>query len=273
MMFHLSHEQKNRMFEGLFWGSMALGFILIIAVLVLGWQLGWQLGYRAPDERATKSVEVGLMVATVALALFTAFLWLSAAITARFARTEIYTSTAVNSANLTLQLDNRFNSDRALRIRHGAVKFLAEKRNVPIECDHEISPYVADVTDRSHLFHGLTSDLMDLFHYFDWIGYLTSPECNAIDREVLRRKLGPWILNYYAMCNAEIQFVLEEDPDRWVHLRPLYDDLINRENQWYADHHIARPKADNQEELNAFLQREHVRSHRGFNFPPKFPPN
>ena len=67
-----------------------------------------------------------MVLATGALALFTAFLWLAAVITARFARSEISTSTAVNSANLTLQPDNRFNSDRALRIRHGAVRFLAE---------------------------------------------------------------------------------------------------------------------------------------------------
>ena len=70
------------------------------------------------------------MIATGALALFTAFLWCSAAITARFARAEILTSSAVSSADLTLKLDNRFNSDRALRIRHGAVRFLAEERGV-----------------------------------------------------------------------------------------------------------------------------------------------
>jgi hypothetical protein len=257
-MFPLSRKWKNQIFEWEFRFSIAVGLILMAAVVVLGWRI-----YTKPPS---EHVDVGVMFATGALALFTAFLWLAAAITARFARTEISTSTAVNSANLTLQLDNRFNSDRALRIRHGAVRFLAEKRDVPIHCDYDISPYR---TDPSNRWYGLPSDLIDLFNYFDWIGYLTDEEAsNAIDREVVRQKLGPWIIAYYDMCRAEIDDVQQHHPDRWVYLDPLYEDLIDRRKKWYADNKEPLPRIDDDEELNAFLQREHVRSHRGFHPPP-----
>jgi hypothetical protein len=252
-------KEKDRIFEWEFRFSLVVGAILMIALVVLAGRI-----YTEPP----KHVDVGVMVATAALALFTAFLWLAAAITARFARTEISTTTAVNSANLTLQLDNRFNSDRALRIRHGAVRFLAEKRDVPINCEYDISPYR---TDPSNRWYGLTSDLIDLFNYFDWIGYLTSEESNAIDREVVRQKLGPWIIAYYDMCRAEIDEVQEHHPDRWIYLDPLYADLIERRKKWYADNREPLPRFDDEEELNAFLQREHIRSHRGFHPPPQRP--
>jgi len=253
----MSRKWKNWIFEGQFWVSIAVGLVLMAVVA----RLGWQVYKEAPEH-----VDVGVMLATGALALFTAFLWFAAAITARFARAEISTSTAVNSANLTLQLDNRFNSDRALRIRHGAVKFLAENRkNVRIDCDDDISPYR---TDESNLWYGLPSDLIDLFNYFYWIGYLTSEESNAIDREVLRRKLGPWIINYYDMCQTEIDAVQEHHPDRWIYLDPLYEDLIKRREKWYASNKKTLPALDDEKELDNFLQREHARSHRGFHPPP-----
>jgi hypothetical protein len=210
-------------------------------------------------------VEVGVVLATGALALFTAFLWFAAAITARFARAEILTSTAVNSANLTIQLDNRFNSDRALRIRHGAVRFLAEERDVPIRCDYDISPYVTDPGNR---WHGLPSDLIDLFNYFDWIGYLTSDESKAIDREVVRQKLGPWILNYYTMCKAKIDDVQDKLPERWRYLDDLFKELRDKREEWYRAKKKPVPPLDDKDQLNAFLQREHARSHRGFHPPP-----
>ncbi|HEX2742254.1 MAG TPA: hypothetical protein VHM69_17575 [Rubrobacter sp.] len=247
----MSKKWKNRLFEWLFWVSIVAGLLLMSAVF---W-LGWQMYSEAPEH-----VDVGVVLATGALALFTALLWFAAAITARFARTEISTSTAVSSANLTLALDNRFNSDRALRIRHGAVMCLAEKRDVHIDCDLDISPYRLDLKNR---WYGLSSDLIDLFNYFDWIGYLTSDESNAIDRDVLRRKLGPWIINYYQMCEEEIDDVQQGQPDRWVHLDPLYCDLLARRKKWYSDENKSLPDLDNSEELDAFLQREHVRSHRG----------
>jgi hypothetical protein len=264
---NMTRAEKNKMFERLFWVSVVVGGLLISAVFVLG---SWTF------ITEPKDVDKGVVVATGALALFTAFLWLAAAITARFARAEISTSTAVNSANLTLQLDNRFNSDRALRIRHGAVRFLAEKRGVDLGCDYDISPYHSDPRNR---WNGLTSDLIDLFNYFDWIGYLTDEdESNAIDREVLRRKLGSWIINYYDMCKADIENVQKHHADYWVHLGPFYKDLLERRKKWYAENKKRgsasdEEEEDTEEELNAFLQREHVRSHRGFHPPPMSTPS
>src|SRR5215210_788159 len=134
-MFRLAKRWRNWIFEGLFRVSILVGLLLMILVLALGWQM---------FARMPEKIDAGVVLATGALALFTAFLWCSAAITARFARTEILTSSAVSSADLTLKLDNRFHSDRALRIRHGAVIFLAQKRNLRIACDHNISPYGAE---------------------------------------------------------------------------------------------------------------------------------
>src|SRR5215210_3166551 len=146
-MFHLSRRSSNWIFQGLFWVSITAGLILMAIVLLVGWHLlrgetGFPLSKEVLEDMG--HIDPGVVIATGALALFTAFLWCSAAITARFARAEILTSSAVNSAHLTLQLDNRFNSDRALRIRHGAVIFLAKKRNLLIDCDHDISPYATE---------------------------------------------------------------------------------------------------------------------------------
>ena len=254
-MFHLSRRSSNWIFQGLFWVSIIAGLLLMALVLTLGWRMYRML----PNPEL--GVHAGVVIATAALAFFTAFLWCSAAITARFARAEILTSSAVSSADLTLKLDNRFNSDRALRIRHGAVKFLAEERDVHIECHDEITPIRSDP---SNLWYGLPSDLIDLFNYFDWIGYLTSDESNAIDREVVRQKMGPWIINYYEMCRAEIDDVQEHHPDRWQYLEPLYKHLIDKQKKWFANHKEPIPPFDEDEERAKFLHREHVRSHRGF---------
>jgi hypothetical protein len=258
-----SKKARDRRFEWEFRLFLVAGATLMIGLVALA-----LLIYAYPPKHK-EPVDVGVMVATAGLALFTAFLWLAAAFTARYARTEMSTSTAVNSANLTLQLDNRFNSDRALRIRHGAVRFLAERReDVTIHCEYDISPYR---TDPSNYWYGLPSDLIDLFNYFDWIGYLTSEESNAIDREVVRQKLSPWIIAYYDMCRAEIDEVHQHQPDHWVYLDPLYEDLIKRRKKWYADHKEPLLRFDDEGELNAFLQREHVRSHRGFHPLPQQP--
>jgi hypothetical protein len=123
-------------------GALLTGGIIFLGILL--YQEGKFVG------------EGAIALATGGLALFTGFLWLSAAITARFARSEISTSTAVNSANLTLQLDNRFNSDRGLRIRHGAVTFLAKEKILNLPCHCNISPYS---TDDDNLWYDLTPDL------------------------------------------------------------------------------------------------------------------
>jgi hypothetical protein len=75
--------------------------------------------------------------------------------------------------------------------------------------------------------------------------------------------IGPWIINYYDMCRAEIDVFRENYPDRWLYLAGLYEDLIMGRKKWYADHIEPLPRIDDDEELNAFLQGEHVRSHRG----------
>jgi hypothetical protein len=266
-MVHMSKKQRNQVFEGLFWVSIIVGLLVMAVVLTIVVILGW-LMYSDPTHDPVPGVDGGVVFATGSLAFFTAFLWCAAAITARFARGEISASTAVSSATLTLQLDNRFNSDRALRIRHGAVKFLAERRKLHIDCDHDISPYS---TDKSNLWYGLSSDVIDLFNYFDWIGYVTSEEGNAIDREVLRRKLGPWIIHYYDMCKTELDVVQAYHADSWIYLAPLYEAMIEKRNEWYADNNKNPPVVDNEKHeksLNDFLEREHIRSHRGFNPPP-----
>jgi hypothetical protein len=236
-------------------GSVLLISLAIVVALVT--PMAHMLGV---EEKS----DPGVALATAGLAIFTGLLFFAGAVAATIAGQEIVTSTDVNSATLALQMDNRFVSDRALRIRHGAVKFLAERRKLHIDCDDDITPYCSDESD---LWYGLNSDLIDLFNYFDWIGYLTSEEGNAIDREVLRRKLGTWIIQYCDMCKDEIDAVQKYHADSWIHLTPLYKDLIKRRKEWYANNDKKPPKVDNEKHLNAFLQREHVRSHRGFNPP------
>jgi hypothetical protein len=65
-----------------------------------------------------------------------------------------------------------------------------------LHCHHaeEISPYSTDV---DHYWNNLPSDLIDLFNYFDWIGYLALKKGEAMDLEVVAQKVGPWIINYY----------------------------------------------------------------------------
>lgn len=234
-----TRNQRDSIFNALFWSSTILGALLTGGIIFLGillYQEGKFVG------------EGAIALATGGLALFTGFLWLSAAITARFARSEISTSTAVNSANLTLQLDNRFNSDRGLRIRHGAVTFLAKEKILNLPCHCNISPYS---TDDDNLWYDLTPDLVDILNLFDWIGYLTSDECRAVDREVVRRKLGPWIVNYYEMCEKRVKKVKKAQRKRWEFLEDLYNDVKETK-------HPVEEK-----NLKDFLKREHVRSHRG----------
>src|SRR5215210_1009222 len=220
-MFHLSKAVSDRIFQGVYWASILVGLLLTSAVMVLGW---WMI------NEPPKGVDVTVLL-TAILALFTGFTWISGAVRARSARRENARTLAINSANFTLQMDNRFNSGETLLSRHSAVRFLAEQRDVPINCEYDISPYRTDPSSR---WYGLPSDLIDLFNYFDWIGYLTSERSNAIDREVVGQRLGPWIINYYEMCRAEIDDVQEHQPDRWAYLDPLYADLIQRRKKWYA---------------------------------------
>jgi hypothetical protein len=231
----------------------------------------------------------GVVLATTGLALFTGLLVLGGGWTAYAASKDIRTATDANKANLALQLDNRFHSDRALRIRHGAVTFLANhhrdengelRRNLDLDCDdqNKLSPYG---TDENRLLNGLTSDLIDIFNYYDWIGYLAFEKSDALDLEVVARKFGPWIINYYQLCKSEIDRIQNASDDRvsWPYLEDLYKALIDKERKdWYGWKSRTLHKEEEQEEKNsnlhyyeerghgelaAFLLREHVRSHRG----------
>jgi hypothetical protein len=237
----------------------------------------------------THETDPGVALATTGLALFTGLLFFAAAVTAYFAYDEISTSTIsnrlsadanealadANKANLALQMDNRFNSDRALRIRHGSVTFLAKhqsdengelRRDLDLDCrDFErLSPYA---TDKAHRWNDLPSDLIDLFNYFDWIGYLALEKPKTIDLDVVAQKFGPWIIEYYHICEKEIDQIRINYPARWRYLKRLYEKLVQKEevdwnNNSTADSPSYREK-DSPEEIAAFLFREHARSHRG----------
>ncbi len=183
----------------------------------------------------THDSDPGVAFATAGLAIFTGLLFFAGAVAAGVAAQEIYTTTDINSANLALQLDNRAHSDRALRIRHGAVSYLVETREdlkelkAEFTCDaQDISPYSID----QEPWRGLNSDLIDLFNYFDWIGYLADGN-KAIDREVVAQKFGPWIIMYYQICRDELALVRRRYPARWRYLTSLYERLIQREKDWY----------------------------------------
>ena len=252
-------------------GLLSLGLV-ILAVLVAFERLS--VGGHPTDP--------GVALATTGLALFTGLLFFAGAVTAYFAYDEITTSAAANKlsadankANLALHMDNRFVSDRALRIRHGAVTFLAKhqrdengqfRRSLDLHCPNpdSISPYSTDETNR---WNELPSDLIDLLNYFDWIGYLALEKPETIDSEVVAQKFGPWIINYYQLCEIEIEHILSSYPARWRHLKPLYYELIkDEEEDWNNTRNNNTPpyRAKREEhELDAFLLREHVRSHRG----------
>jgi hypothetical protein len=217
----------------------------------------------------THPTDPGVAFATSGLAVFTGLLFFAGAVAAVVAAQEIYTTTDVNSANLALQLDNRAHSDRALRIRHGAVSYLVETREdlkelkAEFACDaQDISPY-----SNQEPWRGLNSDLIDLFNYFDWIGYLTSERPRTIHLEVVYRKFGPWIINYYQLCKEELEEdIMQTDPARWPYLKRLYYKLIAIEEAYYDEGEYSTepfPGARTHEELKHWLRREHVRSHRG----------
>jgi hypothetical protein len=255
-------------------GGGVLSLVLVILAVLVVLEIV-QVGSHPTDP--------GVALATTGLALFTGLLFFAAAAGAYFAYDEITTSAAANSlsaaansATLALQMDNRYHSDRALRIRHGAVTYLANhqrdatdelRRTLQLHCDNpdSISPYAAD---QDYRWNELTSDLTDIFNYFDWIAYLVIEKSATIDLEVVAQKFGPWIINYYQICETELDQILKDYPARWRYLKPLYDKLIAKEQKDWNDSSnqdsppYPGPKRDDKE-LDAFLLREHVRSHRG----------
>jgi len=235
----------------------------------------------------THETDPGVALATTGLALFTGLLFFAAAVTAYFAYDEISTSSIqnklsaaaneasadaneasadANKANLALQMDNRFNSDRALRIRHGAVTFLAKHqrdgngeliRDLDLDCrvSETLSPYA---TDEAYRWNDLPSDLIDLFNYFDWIGYLALEKPKTIDLDVVAQKFGPWIIEYYHICEKEIDQIRINYPARWRYLNPLYERLVQKEeadwnNNITADSPPYRGPKGSADEINAFL--------------------
>jgi hypothetical protein len=261
-------------------GIALIGGLLALCLVVLGFVVTLEL-----FPLGKHGTDPGVALATMALALFTGLLFVFAAATAIFAYEEIRASSianklsaGANSAALALQMDNRFNSDRALRIRHGAVIFLAKhqkdengevKRDLDLECrDFEsVSPYATAEINR---WNNLPSDLIDLFNYFDWIAYLAIERGETIDLEVVAQKFGPWIINYYQICEKEIEDVLTLYPSRWRYLKPLYKKLIQREKEYWHKNSSEnsppyRDPVRKHEEMDAFLRREHVRSHRRAN--------
>ena len=94
-----------------------------------------------------------------------------------------------------------------------------------LHCDNpdRISPYAAD---QNYRWNELTSDLTDIFNYFDWIAYLVIEKSATIDLEVVAQKFGPWIINYYQICEIELDQILKNYPTRWRYLKLLYDKLI-----------------------------------------------
>jgi hypothetical protein len=239
-------------------GSVLLILLAIVVALEVS-PLAEMVGHKEPSDP-------GVALATAGLAIFTGLLFFAGAVAASIARQEIVTSVDVNSANLALQMDNRFVSDRALRIRHGAVSFLAETKRelkelkTEFDCEQNISPYSIGHTP----WHGLNSDLIDLLNYFDWIGYLASEKPLTIDKDVIYQKFGPWIINYYQICEDEIKKIQSRYHATWPYLRPLYHQLIAIERARHsktADYSADRTP----EEIKEFLRREHVRSHRGSN--------
>jgi len=245
-------------------GGVASLLLILLAIDLTVGLLGVGERIGIPPNEPT---DPGVALATAGLAIFTGLLFFAGALAATFAREEILTSTDVNGANLALQLDNRFVSDRALRIRHGAVSYLIETKEELKElkpefnCQHDISPYSTGQKPR----HGLNSDLIDLFNYFNWIGYLVIQRPRTIDTEVVYQKFGPWIINYYQICKDEIEKVRDAYYDaRWRHLKPLYDELIAIEEEAEVRKTGAYSADRKLEDIKEFLRREHVRSHRGF---------
>lgn len=123
-----------------------VAFVIILVTLSLG-DLDSFDNLPEGDSEAEAYIAAytsALFRATVALAAFTCLLWLAAAFTAISAVHELRASTMITSADLTLRLDERFHSDRALRIRHGAATFLLQKRGSPLRIS-------ADGTERRGL--------------------------------------------------------------------------------------------------------------------------
>jgi hypothetical protein len=108
-------------------------------------------------------------ISTASVVIVGCLTFATTAINAVFTYQQASISTTVNTARWVQELNDHFYSDRFLRTRHGAVSFLATRRGLLLPCDQDLSPHSAE----QELWRGLNRDLVDIFNYFDWIGYLT----------------------------------------------------------------------------------------------------
>jgi hypothetical protein len=168
-------------------------------------------------------------------------------------------ATAVTSADLMLRLTEYFNSDRFLRVRHGAVTHLRlihlqrQSATLPStlqywNCSKDISPYSQDSLHES----GLNTDLVEVFNFFNMVGDLV--EEKAIREDIALETFAFWIRFYYISCKEEVEQLLRStaEQETWKNMTSFYDMAAGK-------YGAELPR----EAINAILIREHARTHRG----------
>jgi hypothetical protein len=163
---------------------------------------------------------------------------------------DVKTAMGEKSAEFTLRLHDDFHSDRALRVRHGAVMHLKEQRGLDWDCDENISPHY----DQAIRPDGLNSDVVDVLNMLDRVGFLAyDRESPVVNEAMALDRFGRRVKFYYEACKKEIEDVRRENDRTWWHL-----------NWFYERYNSSRKAAEYTEEaIDRFLKTEHVRSHRG----------
>jgi len=90
-------------------------------------------------------------------------------------------------------------------------------------------------------------------------------QTTILDLEVVQQKFGHWFIPYYQMCSKDIKAVRDEYPHRWRYLPRLYAELIKNEKKLHEDLTLKKDYNEHRssKEIKNFLQREHIRTHRG----------
>jgi len=88
-------------------------------------------------------------------------------------------------------------------------------------------------------------------------------QTTILDLEVVQQKFGHWFIPYYQMCREEIEAVRAEYPHRWRYLPRLYGELIENERKLHEGLKKDYNGDRSCKEIKNFLQREHIRTHRG----------
>jgi hypothetical protein len=221
----------SRMLKGFLLG-LIVGLIVVVAILFLICSLsGWDW-----NAIASGAVAISVLVAAIGLFLET--------------RARNHTN-VVSSADLTLKMSEYFNSDRFLRVRHGAVEHLYKKYNLNWTCGDDISPY----TEEDDAALGLTADLREIFNFFDVLGDLIAHQVIREDQAV--ETFAMTFRMYYEAGELDTfrQNLKNQQrlPD-WTYM----DELSERVNAHYPD--IGPPEPA---EIIKWLAREHTRTHRG----------